>query len=164
MLLPSSDNDSGGSWFEKVIPFNTKPPLLRTTSNSSALFNASLTDCSLDIQLSTYISFLTISLTLGYSTCDSLAVSLRVCSAWLPLDFTQYTRILMTFSYGILVGSKSCCQIYRWRHQFCSCNLIELYIFWMSVWKATLWIYHLMTISTSLFILFLPLAKMLLRL
>ena len=137
---------------------------MRTTSNSSALFNASLSDCSPDIQLSTYISFLTISLTLGYSTCDNLAVSLRARSAWLPLYFTPYIRVLMIFSSGMLDESKSCCQIYRWRHQFYSCNLTELYIFWMSVWKATLSIYNLMTISTSLFILFLPLAKMLLRL
>ena len=36
MLSPSSDNDSDGSWFERVICFNTKPPMLRTTSNLSA--------------------------------------------------------------------------------------------------------------------------------
>ena len=149
---------------KKVIPFNTKPPLLRTTSNSFAPFKVSLSDYSPDIQSSTYISFLTISLTSGHSTCDNLAVSLRERSAWLPLGFTPYIRALMTFSSGILFWSNSCCQIYHWMHQFCPCNLIEFYIFWMTVWKATLWIYNLMTISTSLFILFLPLAKMSLRL
>ena len=151
-------------YFKKVIPFNTKAPLLRATSNSFAAFKASLSDYSPDIQSSIYISFLTISFTLGYSTCDNLAVYLRERSAWLPLDFTPYIKVLMTFSSAILIGSKSCCQIYHWMHQFCLCNLIELYIFWMSVWKATFWIYHLITISASLFILFPPLAKMSLRL
>ena len=136
--LPSPDNDSGGSWFEKVIPFNAKPLLLRTTSSSSALFDASLSDCSPDIHSSAYILFQKISLTLGYYTCDNLAVSLRAHSASLPLDCTPYIRVLVTFSSGTLVGSKSCCQIYCWRHQFCSCNFTELYIFRMSVWKATL--------------------------
>ena len=160
MLSSSSDNYSGGSWFEKLIPFNTKPLLLRTTSNSSAIFNVPPSYCSPDIQSSTYIS----SLTLGYSTCDNLAVSHRVRSAWLSLDFTPYIKILMTFLSGILVGSRSCCQIYHCKHR--SCNLIELCIFLMSVWKATLWVYCILPDDdfNKLFILFLPLAKMSLRL
>ena len=68
-------------YFKKVIPFNTKAPLLRATSNSFAAFKASLSDYSPDIQSSIYISFLTISFTLGYSTCDNLAVYLRERSA-----------------------------------------------------------------------------------
>ena len=80
----------------------------------------------------------------------------------LPLDFTPYINVLITFSSGIFKSSlSSFCQLYLWKHQRCSRGWAVLYIFLRPVGKP---VDHRITISTNLFILFFPFAKMPLRL
>ena len=82
----------------------------------------------------------------------------------LPLDFTLYINVLISFSSCIFVLSSSFCHIYLWKHQCSSRSWTVLYIFLTSVWKPILWVDQQVTISTNLFILFFPFSMILLRL
>ena len=135
MLASSFVNVAGGSFPLNVTPFSQKPPLFRTNSIWSALIIACFKFCAPDKQSSTYISFCTMWLTSGNSTADISAVSRSPLSDWLPLDFTPYINVLITFSSGIFLLSSSFCYIYLWKHQCSSRSWTVLYIFLTSVWK-----------------------------
>ena len=103
-------------------------------------------------------------LTWGNSIADIRAVSCSPFSDWFPLDFTPYINVLITFSSGIFLLQSSFCHIYLWKNQCSSRSWTELYIILASVRKPILWIVQWITISTNLFMLFFPFAKMTLRL
>ena len=111
------------------------------------------------IQSSTYTSLWMIWWTSGYSSLKMSAIDRSLHSAWFPPDLIPYISVLMTFSLGIFMGFRSCCQMYRWKHQSLECNLIVLYIFRMSVWIPIGWTDHLISTSCRRLRLFWPLAK-----
>ena len=106
MLALSFLNVVGGSFPLNVTHFSENPPLFRTNSIWSALIIACFKFCAPDKQSSTYISFCTMWLTSGNSTADICAVSCSPLSDWLPLDFTPYINVLITFSCCIFFCSQ----------------------------------------------------------